>query len=256
MTTFDWNAILHLPDMALAGDRRIPKTMLVRQARLTKAEQRVLDHAGTLSHFATVQKSTTHIPPTVDSDHDIQSVLFLRCEMVRGSAYTEMAKLIHKCFPNPTIILFDGVNESCISAARTRRSLAEKASTVIEKVESTRAFEPQDPLYEPFLRSLDFNRLPQTDLLSYLDGIIWNIRLSRTSKRLGFYPHFNGIESSHIERLLDEWEELFDKTDDVRRRWKDKNLSLNDSARLRITLKQLEKKLGQVEDSIKEACND
>lgn len=63
MSGVDWNGILHLPDAALAGDRRIPKTVLVKQAMLTKIEQKRLDKVARLEHFATVQKSTTRIPP-------------------------------------------------------------------------------------------------------------------------------------------------------------------------------------------------
>ena len=43
MRGFDWNDVFCLPDAALAGDRRIPKTVLTRQAQLTKTEQKVLD---------------------------------------------------------------------------------------------------------------------------------------------------------------------------------------------------------------------
>lgn len=255
MMDFNWNAVLHLPNAALAGNRRIPKTVLVRQAKLTKAEQRILDHVGLLSHFATVQKSTTRIPPVVDADHDIQSVLFLRCELVHGSAYAETARLVHSCFPNPTVILFDIENKACVSAASTRRSLSEQGATVIDRIKNTGAFDLRDSLYAPFLAALDFRSLPQSDLLSYLDGIIWDIRLAQTSKTLGFYPSFKGSDHSHVERLLDEWEDLSGETQEVRRRWMDKELSLNDSARLRVTLRQLEKRLDQMKDSIKEACN-
>ena len=132
MRDFEWNDVLRLPDAALAGDRRIPKTVLTRQAQLSKTEQKVLDRVGVLAHFATVQKSTTRILPAVDEEHDIQSVLFLRCELSRGAAYAEVARLVHKCFPNPTVILFGGEGEACVSVATTRKSLAEQGATIID----------------------------------------------------------------------------------------------------------------------------
>ena len=95
MRGFDWNDVFCLPDAALAGDRRIPKTVLTRQAQLTKTEQKVLDRVAALTHFATVQKSTTRIAPVQDDEHDIQSVLILRCELSRGAAYAEVARLVH-----------------------------------------------------------------------------------------------------------------------------------------------------------------
>lgn len=54
MSGVDWNGVLRLPDAALAGDRRIPKTVLAKQAMLTKTEQRRLDKVARLEHFATV----------------------------------------------------------------------------------------------------------------------------------------------------------------------------------------------------------
>lgn len=105
MSGVDWNGILHLPDAALAGCRRIPKTVLVKQAMLTKTEQRRLDKVARLEHFATVQKSTTRIPPYEDDERNVQSVVFLRCEMAAGTmAVAEVAELVHKCFPNPTVL--------------------------------------------------------------------------------------------------------------------------------------------------------
>lgn len=85
MSGIDWNGILRLPEAALAGCRRIPKTVLVKQAMLTKTEQKRLDKVARLEHFATVQKSTTRIPPYEDDERNVQSVVFLRCEMTAGT---------------------------------------------------------------------------------------------------------------------------------------------------------------------------
>ena len=105
MSGIDWNGILRLPEAALAGCRRIPKTVLVKQAMLTKTEQKRLDKVARLEHFATVQKSTTRIPPYEDDERNVQSVVFLRCEMTAGTmAVAEVAELVHKCFPNPTAL--------------------------------------------------------------------------------------------------------------------------------------------------------
>lgn len=169
MSGLRWNDWLCLPDAALAGDRRIAKTVLTHQALLTKTEQKVLARVASLTHFATVQNSTTRIPPTQDADHDIQSVVFLRCELAGSSAYAEVAALLHKCFPNPTVILLDGEGRVCVSVAVTRRSLAERGATVIDRVESTGAFDPGDETYGGFLRAISFDALPQGDLLSYLE---------------------------------------------------------------------------------------
>ena len=132
MSGIDWNGILRLPEAALAGCRRIPKTVLVKQAMLTKTEQKRLDKVARLEHFATVQKSTTRIPPYEDDERNVQSVVFLRCEMTAGTmAVAEVAELVHKCFPNPTVLLVEAGGCACISVALTRRSQAEQGATVV-----------------------------------------------------------------------------------------------------------------------------
>lgn len=152
MSGVDWNGILRLPDAALAGCRRIPKTVLVKQAMLTNTEQKRLDKVARLEHFATVQKSTTRIPPYEDDERNVQSVVFLRCEMTAGTmAVAEVAELVHKCFPNPTVLLVEANGRACVSVALTRRSQAEQGATVVDRVESTGAFDPGRSEYADFL---------------------------------------------------------------------------------------------------------
>ena len=255
MRDFDWNNALHLPDAALAADRRIPKTVLARQAQLTKAEQKVLNRIGALTHYATVQKSTTRIPPTVNEKHDIQSVVFLRCEMAQSPAYTSTAHLLHKCFPNPTVILFGSTNKVCVSVAITRRSLAEQGSTVVDAVESTGAFEPDDCAYTPFLNALAFDRLPQMDLLTYLHGLAWIVRLARMVPSLGYYPTCAESDWELLDELAAQRDALTMRVAHVQQQRRDRNLTLNESAKLHMELRALEKELGAVTDSIKEVCN-
>lgn len=254
MRAFDWNDIFCLPITALAGDRRIPKTVLTRQALLTKTEQKVLDRVSSLTLFATVQKSTTHIPPSVDDEHDIQCVLFLRCELSRGAAYAEVARLVHKCFPNPTVILFGGVGEACISVAVTRKSLAEQGATVIDSIESTGAFGIEDSAYESFLDALPFNRLPQVDLLAYLDGIAWSVQLSNSVRALGYYPSCADCDREQLGKLIERSDALAVQIADIRQRRRDRGLSLNESARLRMDAKKLEAEFDSIMDSIKSVC--
>lgn len=254
MRDFEWNDVLRLPDAALAGDRRIPKTVLTRQAQLTKTEQKVLDRVGALTHFATVQKSTTRIAPAVDDEHDIQSVLFLRCELSRGAAYAEVARLVHKCFPNPTVLLFGGEGEACVSVATTRKSLAERGATVIDEVQATGAFNLADAALAPFVDSLAFDRLPQGDLLAYLRGIAWNVRLSRAVPSLGFYPTCTEGDQERLDGLLARRDSLAAQVADMRQRRRDRGLTLNESAKLRMALKGLEKELDGADEEITALC--
>lgn len=255
MSTFSWNDILALPEVALAGGRRIPKTLLTQQAMLTKTEQKTLDRVALLEHYATVQKSTTRIPATLNDGYDIQSVLVLHCEMAKGAAYSEVARLLHKCFPNPTAILFGGPGEVCISVALTRKSLAEQGATVVDAIESTGAFDADDPRYAPFLEALAFNRLPQTDLLSYLEAIIGCVRLSQAISPLGFYPHCELAMQGRLFELVADYGRAQREMGELAELRRDKDMSLNESAKIRMQMKQKKKSLDTILEGIKGLCD-
>ncbi|MGO5316916.1 DUF4391 domain-containing protein [Paraeggerthella sp. LCP19S3_G8] len=254
MSGVDWNGILRLPDAALAGCRRIPKTVLAKQAMLTKTEQKRLDKVARLDHFATVQKSTTRIPPYEDDERNVQSIVFLRCEMAKGVAYAEEARLIHKCFPNPTVVLFDGTGEACISLATTRKSKAEQGAMVIDAIESTGAFDPGDPAYASLLDALELAKLPQDDLLAYLQGIGWVVRLSRSIASLGFYPVCAKHDRERLSELIARSDVLVMQVADARQCRCDRELTLNESAKLRMELKELERELNDVGEKIAALC--
>lgn len=255
MSGVDWNGTLRLPDAALAGCRRIPKTVLVKQAMLTKTGQRRLDKVARLEHFATVQKSTTRIPPYEDDERNVQSIVFLRCEMAAGTmAVAEVAELVHKCFPNPTVLLVEANGRACVSVALTRKSQAEQGATVVDRIESTGAFDPCSPEYADFLDALEFTRLPQDDLLAFLQGIAWTVRLSRSITSLGFYPMCADNNREQLGELIARSDALAKQVSDNRQRRRDRGLSLNESARLRVDAKKLKAEFDSVMDSIKSVC--
>lgn len=253
--SIEWNEIFKLPSAALAGDKRIPKTVLTRQAELTKREQKTLNKVKRLAHFATVQKSTTRILPHVDEEYDIESIVFLHCELSRTSvAFGEVVDLLHRCFPNPTILLMEGSSAVCISAALTRKSLAEKGVMVVEEQRSTGALNPNDANACEMLGHLAFDELPQEDLLAYLHEMIWRIRLKRASQTLGFYPECDAKDGDSLIHLLAEVEQFGGEVVELEQTRRDKELSLNEQMKLRIRLKDIEKKRDHTVAKIKELC--
>ena len=256
MSGVDWNGILRLPEAALAGCRRIPKTVLVKQTMLTKTEQRRLDKVARLEHFATVQKSTTRIPPYEDDERNVQSIVFLRCEMAAGTmAVAEVAELVHKCFPNPTVLLIEAGGCACVSVALTRKSQAEQGATVVDRIESTGAFDPCSPEYADFLGALAFERLPQGDLFAYVHEFAWRLRLARLMGSLGFYPSCAPIDRPRLLELAAKFDELASERGTLVQRRRDRDLSLNETAKLRVVLRDTEKRMGVILAKIKKTCN-
>ena len=257
MSNFNWNNILELPPSALTGGKRLPKTVLIEQAGLTKSEQKVLNKIGCIEHFATVQKSTTRIPPFIDATQNIQSIVFLRCETRESKAYGEISRLLHKCFPNPTVILFEGIGDICISIAKTRNSLSEKGEIVVDTIETTSPMNPHAIEIIPFFHSLSFKNLPQENLMIYLEEMMWNINLSHTIESIGFFPkcpiHRRAELNKRLEIQIDINKEV-ERLSDLRRA--NKNLTLNESAQLRIKEHHLKQELINAIDSVKEICSD
>ena len=256
MSGIDWNGILRLPEAALAGCRRIPKTVLVKQAMLTKTEQRRLDKVARLEHFATGQKSTTRTPLYEDDERNVQSVVFLRCEMTAGTmAVAEVAELVHKCFPNPTVLLVEAGDRACVSVALTRKSQAEQGATVVDRIESTGAFEPYSPEYADFLGALAFGQLSQNDLWEYLLDLSRAVALSRAIGGLGFYPKCPAQDREKLIVLTARYDELGASVKRMKEQRRSKDITLNESAKLRMEMKEEERRLRAIADDIKEICD-
>ena len=191
--TVSWNDILKLPEGALAGNRRIPKTLLAEQARLVKASAasiKLLDKLHDVRFFASLGKSNSRILPVKNDAYDIESVIFLTCVLNSTTGITEVLRVVHGCFPNPTVILAEGFANTgiAVSAALRRKNLAEHGAFVTEKVYSGGLFKVENPEYAPYLERLSFAMLPQTTLLDYLVALGDRTLLARSVKTLGFYP--------------------------------------------------------------------
>lgn len=252
----EWNDIFRLPSASLAR-RRVPKAALLRNAHLTRPEQRALDKVSFIEHWATVQKSSTRIPPHIDEERDIQAVVFLRCELTgRSAAYAELARVIHPCFPNPTVLLFENGGEVCLSCAVTRMSQAERGATVVEDVTSTGGFDPADPLYASLLADLALNRMPQGDLYEYVRELSWLLRLGRLTGSLGFYPSCAPAQRSRLLELSVERDELSARRNAITEQRHDRNLTLNETARLRMEQHDTDKKIEAILGEIKEVCHE
>lgn len=250
-----WQDIFELPDAAYAGGRRIPKTVLTRRGMLTKREQRTLDKMARLEHFAAVSQGTTQILPRVDESYDIQSVILLRCVMAKDSqAVAEVAGILHKCFSNPTVLLQESDDSVAISVALTRRSHAERGATVVYQVESTGLFDPKDARHASFLDAIAFDQLPQGDLLSYLDALAVCVRLSRASEPLGFYPCCSLGDQEHLLELVSTYETQQRELDALNEQRRDKDTSPNESAHLRMQIRNVEHQRDRMIESIRELC--
>ena len=253
MTNFNWNTIFTLPENALAGDRRITKEALLRNSSLSASDHRLLKKIKRLTHFAVVQKTTTRIPVYVNAERDIQSVIFLRCELIDSAINRELARVLHACFSNPTVIIFEYHSEAHISAAITRRSHTKIGTSIIDTTDSTEVFTIHDEMMRPFLNSLAFDALPQANLKDYLSAIKRNIKLSRLVRSLGFFPSCPQRKSCELVDLADLHDELSSRIDSsIRARRANTNLA--ETTLMRCREEELKARLNTVIEKIKEIC--
>lgn len=254
-----WNDILKLPEGALAGERRVPKTQLAEQARLAKASAasiKLLDKLRDVRFFASLNKSNSRILPAKNDAYDIESVIFLTCGLSSTTGIAEVLHMMHGCFPNPTVILAESFASSgiAVSVALRRKSLAEHGAFVTEKVYSSGLFKAESPEYAPYLERLAFATLPQATLLDYLSALGDRTLLARSVKALGFYPICKDADVDLLMGHAKTMNALTSKINELKDARKAKDTTLADTTKLRVEMRKLEQQRESVMDEIKEIC--
>ena len=257
--TVSWNDILKLPEGALAGARRVPKTQLAAQARLAKAPAasvKLLDKLRDIRFFASLNKSNSRILPVKNDAYDIESVIFLTCGLNSTTGIAEALRMVHGCFPNPTVILAEGFANPgiAVSAALRRKNLAEHGAFVTERISSSGLFKVENPEYAPFLERLSFAMLPQTTLMDYLIALGDRTLLARSVKALGFYPVCKDSDVDLLMGHVKAMNALTSKINELNDARKSKDATLADTTKLRIEMRKLEQQRESVMDEIKEIC--
>lgn len=256
--SMEWNDILELPPSALAGDRRVPKTQLVKQAGLSKSQKALLGKVRDMRFFASLSKSNSYIQPVKNDEYDIESIIFLALELASSKGASEAMRLIHGCFPNPTVLLIMGFEEGsmAISVAIRRKSQAEHGAFVTERVQSTGLFDRKSETYKPFLSRIGYGELPQTTLLEYLRSLGDRCQLASAVRALGYYPICKDSCTQDLMAKVKEMGALTTKVNELQDRRKAKDSTLGESTKLRVEIKRLEGERNSVAEVIKELCND
>ena len=252
----DWTATLNLPSAALAGGKAIPKTVLTAQGGLTKAEEKLLKQYSHLTHVATIQRATARIAPVSDAEHEIGSVIYLRCELVRAGGFGELASVLHKVFPNPVVLLFEEPGGKVgVSVSVKRKSLAEKGAVVVERTETARLFDPTDASYADYLADIRHNSLPQSNLLAYATALCDRTAKAAAIGTIGEYPHCKDADTKQLMALLSRLRDTQAEINVLRSQYRDKEATIAESSRLRMSLKRKERERDAVANEIKELCH-
>lgn len=257
--TIDWNDILKLPEGALAGEKRIPKTQLAEQAKLAKAAKNpgpLLDKLREVRFFASLTKSNSCILPMKDDTYDIESVIFLACGLNSSKGFSETLRMVHGCFPNPTVILATGYADSgiAVSVATRRKNQVEHGAFVTERIQTSGLFDPEKEAYRPYLERLAFPALPQTTLLAYLRALGDRSQLAYAVRSLGYYPLCKDDDAGTLMGHVKELDSLSSKINELNERRRAKDASLGETTKLRVEMRKLEQQRDAVKVEIKELC--
>lgn len=251
-----WADILQLPTATLAGGKAIPKTVLTAQGGLTKAEEKLLKQCSRLTHVATIQRATARIAPVSDAEHEIGSVIYLRCELVRPCGFGELASVLHKVFPNPVVLLFEEPGGKVgVSVSLKRKSHAEKGAVVVERIESARLFDSSDQAYADYLEDIRHAALPQSDLLAYARALCDRTAKAAAIASIGEYPHCRDTDTAQLMGLLSRLRDAQSEINVLRSQYRDKEATLAESSQLRMALKKKEREHDGLATEIKELCH-
>lgn len=213
--------------------------------------------------YASLQKSNSYIAPVRNDEYDIESVIFLRCTLKSNKGMSDAYRILHSCFPNPTVLLIESElsNGIEVSVAIRRKSQAEKGAFVTEAIYTSGLFhrgvykdDESSKGYEQFLADIALSRLPQNDLLAYVRGLGNACRLAGSVRLLGYYPQ---CEPARVEELMlhvAKLESLERKLNEIDRLRKDKDISLNDSAKLRVQSMDVKREIEAVRGQVQEVC--
>ncbi len=251
-----WDEALCLPMSTLAGDKPVHKTMLVSQGGLTTTEQKLLKQFSRLGLYATVSRQNARIAAVQSDDHDIASVIYLRCELVRAAGFGELAGVLHKVFPNPVVLLFEEPGGKVgVSVSLKRKSLAERGAVVVERIETARLFDPTERAYADYLADIRHAALPQSDLLAYVSALCDRTAKAAAIASIGQYPRCKDADTSQLMALLAHLRDSQSEINVLRLQYRDKEATLAESSRLRIALKKKEREHDKLATEIKELCN-
>lgn len=253
----NWNDILQLTAATLEGDRRIPKTVITEQARRSKVASRpepFHEKLRGVRHFATLTKSNSHILPVRDDAYDVESVLFPTMELRAVKATPDAVRMLHGCFPNPTVFLMTdaGGKEISVSVAIRRKNLAERGAFVTEREVATGFFDPSVEPYRVFLERLAYREMPQTTLLEYASAFADRCLAACTVRTLGYYPRYRDTDVDTLISRVKRLHELESSIDELKAARRAKGATLAETSKIRVEISRLEKERDSAAASIKE----
>ena len=171
--------VLDLPAKATAGQRTVPKKEVVEAGGLKGKDARLVrESIEKIRWVAVLKPETVGIQAYSDEVRDVSEVSILTLEIRRQKDLRRLEELIHQSIPYHVLLLAYGDGSGSVSAARKRRSRAERDAFVVDGdvVRTSLTAPDTDDHTEAFLASLDLSARRQDSLASlysyWIDAIV------------------------------------------------------------------------------------
>ncbi|MER6359430.1 DUF4391 domain-containing protein [Kitasatospora sp. NPDC001527] len=173
MTPDDVIDALRLP-ADCSVDVRVPKTQLQAHSDFSAADRRLLqDGVDTLRWAAAVRPDAVGIPAHTAQDGSLRvpelQVMTLRART--GTKLTRLEELLHRVVPYPILLVSEQESEPQVSVALKRMSYARDGDVVLDGPLVTASLgDVPAPVGDAFLRALQLDRQPRSDLQAVYEG--------------------------------------------------------------------------------------
>lgn len=185
MMADDIVAALALPGI---GNRptRIPKTVLNERGAATVADRKLIDAVvDRLDWLATLNPASIGVAASDDPERPVAAIQLLSLQ-VRAEPTQRLLTMIHRAIPLPVILLTSFGEATRISLAPLRRAERIADAMVVERlVPSPPLASPLDSAGRAFLASLSITALPQIDLGSVYEALIWRVEALAAARLAG-----------------------------------------------------------------------
>ncbi len=125
----------------------------------------------------------------------------------------------------------------------------------MERAESLLHFDPELAAYASYLADIRYTALPQTDLLAYATALCERTAKAAAIAAVGEYPRCPDVSTPALTQLLAQLKSLQADISALGVRYRDRDASLAETARLRMDINAKERERDQLAAAIKELCH-
>jgi hypothetical protein len=156
-------------------EQRVPKKMLLEQDAPTSADRRAIrDGIESILWVAALKPTNVGVPAYRDDMREYLEIAVLTLTLRGNTKGARIAELIHRAIPYPVVLVTESGGGCMVSLAHKRWSQGEAGKVVIEDVQCTPPFQPDEPseTEAAFFASLVVAGLPRANLFVLYQGWI------------------------------------------------------------------------------------